>query len=300
MQLVRPHERPQVHLLCRAGELLYLCLILFVFFQLFLKAALPLLDIKAVIPAVELRPAVGNVNTALHNAVEKPAVMAYYQHRAAKMQQILFQPLRCVQVKVVCRLVEQQYVRVLQNEPREVDARFLPTGERGERLRAHRRGNIQPVCHTAAVNVHIIPAKTAEVLAQAVVFRQKRAGGIVLHRARQLVNAAGDVVKPPVRVAQHVLHRPPVRVDGYLRDEPEAFARGYHHLTLVIVQLTREYAEKRRLAAAVVTENAHALPGVHRKAQSVQYILAYLEGFDQRADRNVYHVALLLLFEVIL
>ena len=300
MQLVRAHECPQVHLLRRAGELFDFRLILFVFFQLFLKAALPLLHVEAVIPAVKLRLAVGYFYRALHNAVKEPSVVAYHEHRAAEMQKILLQPLRRVQVEMVRRLVEQQYVRVLKDEPREVDARFLPAGERGERLGAHRGGNVQPVCDAIAVNIHVVPAEAAEVLAQAVVFRQQRAGIVVLHRARQVVNAAGYVVKPPVRVAQHILHRPPLGVDRYLRDETEALARRDHHFALVIVQLAREYAEERRLAAAVVAENAHALPGVHRKAQPVQYILAYLEGLDQRADRNVYHLALLLLFEVIL
>ena len=49
MELVVAHEGPEMHLLGGPGELLYLGLVLLVFLQLLLKAALPLLDVKAVV-----------------------------------------------------------------------------------------------------------------------------------------------------------------------------------------------------------------------------------------------------------
>ena len=77
MQLIVAHERPQMHLLGSAGELLYLGLILFIFPELFLKALLPLDNIKAVSAAVKLGLALAYLNAALSCLVYKIAVMAY-------------------------------------------------------------------------------------------------------------------------------------------------------------------------------------------------------------------------------
>ena len=77
MQLIAAHERPKVHLLGSSCELLDLGLILFVFSELFLKALLPLDDIKAVSAAVKLRLAVAYINAALGDLVDKISVVAY-------------------------------------------------------------------------------------------------------------------------------------------------------------------------------------------------------------------------------
>ena len=77
MQLIVAHERPQMHLLGSACKLLYLGLILFIFPELFLKALLPLDNIKAVSAAVKLGLALAYLNAALGCLVYKIAVMAY-------------------------------------------------------------------------------------------------------------------------------------------------------------------------------------------------------------------------------
>ena len=155
VQLVVAHERPEVQLCCRLRELLELGLILFVFFELLVKAALPLSDVKAVVSAVKLRLPGREVDRALHDAVEKKPVVADDEHRAAKMQQVCLEPLGRAQVEVVGRLVEQ--------EPREVHARFLPTGETVKRLRAHRGRDVQTVGHAVALVLHVVSAEAAEV-----------------------------------------------------------------------------------------------------------------------------------------
>ena len=77
MQLIIAHEGPQVHLLGGAGQLLYLGLILFVFSELFLKALLPLDDIKAVSSAVKLGLALAYLNAAPGYLINKLAFVAY-------------------------------------------------------------------------------------------------------------------------------------------------------------------------------------------------------------------------------
>ena len=129
MQLVVAHERPEMHLLGSSCELLYFCLILFVFAQLFLKALLTLNGVKAVSAAVKLGLAVVNFNAALGDAVEEKAVVADGKHRALKVQQVLLEPLRCTQVEVICRLVKQQNVGVLKDETGKIHSCAFASGQ---------------------------------------------------------------------------------------------------------------------------------------------------------------------------
>ena len=268
VQLVVAHEGPEVQLCRRLRELLELGLILLVFFELLIKAALPLDDVKAVVAAVEFGLAGREVDRALHDAVEKIPVVADDEHRAAKMQQVRLEPLGRAQIEVVGRLVEQEDIRVLQDEPREVHARFFPAGERVKRLRAHLGRDVQTVGDAVALVLHVVPAEAAEVFRQAVVFGQQRGGIVGRHARGQLVHACLHVVETPVRLTQHVLRRPAVGVDRDLRDQPQPPPGGDGHRAGVGLQFAREDAEKRRLAAAVAPENAHTLPGVDVKCDT--------------------------------
>ena len=252
MQLVVAHKGPEVHLLRRTGQLLDLGLVLLVFLQLLVKAALPLLHIKAVIAAVKLRLALVDLNAALDHLVQKIAVVADGQHRTLEPEQIVLQPLRGVQVQMVGGLVQQQNVRVLQNQPGQVHPGLFPAGQGVEGLGAHGCGDVQAVCHPVSLRLHLIAAQTAEIIAQAVVLPQQGRGLVRLHHQRQLVHPVADGVETAVGVLQHVLGGPALRIDRDLGDQAHPFGRRDHDLALVAGELTGENAEKGGLAAAVV------------------------------------------------
>ena len=172
VELVIAHECPEVHLCGGTLKLLYLRLILLVFFQLLLEAALPLLNVKAVIAGVKLRLAVDDLDRALDDAIKKIPVMADGEHRTLEAQEIVLQPLCRVQVEVVRRLVQQENVGVLKDKARKVHAGLLPAGERIKGLGEHCRGNIQTVCHAAALNVHLVSAKAGIVGLKLIVLLQ--------------------------------------------------------------------------------------------------------------------------------
>ena len=73
--------------------------------------------------------------------------MADDQHAAAKVQEVVLQPLGAAQIQMVGGLVQQQDVRVLQNEPGQVHPGLLPAGEGVEELGAHGGGDVQTVGH---------------------------------------------------------------------------------------------------------------------------------------------------------
>ena len=170
-----------MHLLRGAGELLYLGLILLVFAHLLLEAALALLKIEAVTAGVELRLTVDDLDAALCDAVDEPAVVAYREDSALEMQQVVLKPLGSAQVEVVRRLVEKENIRVLKDEPREIDAGLFTAGEGVERLLTHGGGNIETVCDAVSRGVDIVAAEAAKIVAQAVVLLQKRWRLVVLH-----------------------------------------------------------------------------------------------------------------------
>ena len=117
------------------------------------------------------------------------------------MQQVRLEPLGRAQIEVVGRLVEQEDIRVLQDEPREVHARFFPAGERVKRLHAHLGRDVQTVGDAVALVLHVVSAEAAEVFRQAVVFGQQRGGIVGRHARGQLVHARLHVIEPPVCLA---------------------------------------------------------------------------------------------------
>ena len=76
---------------------------------------------------------------------------------------------------MVRRLVEQENVGVLQNEARQVDARFLAAGERVEKLIAHGGRDVKTVGDLAAAHLGIVPAEHFKAREKLVVFREQRA-----------------------------------------------------------------------------------------------------------------------------
>ena len=64
-----------------------------------------------------------------------------------------------------------------------------------------------------------------------------------------------------------------------MRDEAHALAGRDGNLALVRAQLARQNTEERRLSAAVVAENADALPLGDGEAEPVENVPADLKGF---------------------
>ena len=54
---------------------------------------------------------------------------------------------------------------------------------------------------------------------------------------RKLIKACANGIKLTVSILKDVLGRPSVRVDGYLRNKPEALSGGYGHSTLIVIYL---------------------------------------------------------------
>ena len=220
--------------------------------------------------------------------------MGDHQHRAPEAPDILLQPLRGVKVQVVGGLVQQQDIRVLQNETAQVDPGLLAAGETGELLLPHGLGDGQAVGHLVDGHVRVVSAEGLESLVQSAVppqdgrvaLSRRHSGGQFLHLRRQ-------IVEPGEGGAQHILHRIALGVHGDLGDQPQTAALSHHHGALVPVQLPGQDLEQGGLARAVPAQKSHPLALVDLKGQSVQDILSDFKGLYQPFDLYLDHTFLL-------
>ena len=79
------------------------------------------------------------VQDARHRMIEKLAIMRNDQHRAAIAAHKAFQPLQRLHVEVVGRLIEQQQIRLAQQQRRQAQAGFLAAAERACERRRRKR-----------------------------------------------------------------------------------------------------------------------------------------------------------------
>jgi hypothetical protein len=125
-----------MHLLRGAGELLHLGLILFIFLQLFLVAALLFHGVKAVIAAVN-SALPSSISMQREHTTSRKYLSWLMASTVPRKRDIILQPFRGVEIQMVGGLVQQQDVRILQNEPAQVHPGLLPAGEAVEGLGAH-------------------------------------------------------------------------------------------------------------------------------------------------------------------
>ena len=289
--LVHAHEGPHPQLLRRLLQLLDLGLLLFVLLHPLLVAAFLLHGVEAVVPAVELRPAVLDLDDPGDGAVQEVPVVGDGDHRAVESPDVLLQPLGGVEVQVVGGLVQQQDVRVLQDEAAQVHPGLLPAGEAVEELLPLGVRNGQAVCDLVHRHVRVVAAEGLEPLAEGAVPLQNRRvalpGG---HPGLQGPHLLRQALQPGESGAQHVLHRVAGGVDGDLGDQAHPSALAHHDGALVIVQLAGQYLEQGGLAGAVAAQQAHPLPLVHLEGEAVQHVLPHLKGFDQVVYLDLNHM----------
>ena len=141
-------------------------------------------------------------------------------------------------------LVQQQDIRILQDQAAQVHPGLLPSGEAVKELFAHLRRDGEAVCHLVHGCGRVVAAQALKLGGEFAVALQRglaavpggHGGGQRLHlRSQLLVAGEGGV--------QHVLHRVARGVDGDLGNEADAAVFGDHHLALVGLQLPGEDLE---------------------------------------------------------
>ena len=108
--------------------------------------------------------------------------MADGDHGAAEVAEVVLQPLRGLQVQMVGGLVQQQNVRVLQDQAAQVHTGLFAAGQAVEEAGAHLVGDAQAVGHLVHCGVGIPAAQSLEAGIQlAVTPEGSVVGGALLH-----------------------------------------------------------------------------------------------------------------------
>ena len=91
---------------------------------------LALRDERRVIARIALEPALGKPDDSCREAIQQIAVMADQNDRPAELQQVFLQPFDRRQIQVIGRLVEQQQVRLADQQLGQRQPRPLSAGQR--------------------------------------------------------------------------------------------------------------------------------------------------------------------------
>jgi len=206
--------------------------------------------------------------------IEERAIVRDDQHRARIAGEIAFQPLERNDVEVVGRLVEQQQVRLGQQQARQAQPRLLSTAQAGDRpFVAHIR-HAQSCQHSCRIRVPRTPAERLE-------FGQRPV--IVSHRSRQIpVDSRGNdlcqMCEPrlrrlalSLRGREHIAHRGIRSEFQRLRQVPGARGAGRkQHMTAVRGQLSRNDPQQGRFPRSVRADQPRGLAPVEREVDPIQ------------------------------
>jgi RNase P/RNase MRP subunit p29 len=282
-------DAPALHALEREAQLGELGLLLFVLLELQLKARLLFLHVERVVAGIELRLAVVQLHDARDDAVEEIAVVGDGQDGPLKFFNIALEPFHRVHIEVVRRLVEQQDIGLLEQQPREVHARFLAAGEAVEVLLPLRGGDAEAVADLVGLHVRLVAAAGLKARGKRVVLGERGLVRMRRHLLFQLAHFVLDVRQLPEGRAQHVLDGVARGVVRDLGDEADLAAGREAHLAGIVVQLAGQDLEQRRLARAVASEQTDPFALLHVKADAVEQIRIRVKALDEVFYGNIDH-----------
>ena len=217
------------------------------------------------VPAVELEDPARDV-------VEEVPVVGDRDDGAVVLLEVAFEPRNRLRVEVVRRFVEEQQVRLRQQQPAQRDAAPLTSGQRRD-VGVGRR-EPERVHRDVELAVEIPAVDRVDLGLQLALFGEQlvEVGVGIAHRVAHLFEA----VEQPLRVrdavghvAEHVLGRIEVR---FLREEAHREAGRDPTLTRVAVVLARDDPQQRRLARPVQAEHADLGAGIHGDVDAAQHL----------------------------
>ena len=244
VQGVVAHKGPQVHLLRRLFQLLDLGLLLEVLLHALLVAALLFNGIKAVVAAVKLRLAVQDLDDAGDGAVQEIAVVGDGDHGAPEGADILLQPLGGLKVQVVGGLIQQENVRILQDQAAQVHPGLFAAGQLVKQSPPHIAVDGQAVGHLVDGCVGVVAPQSLEPGGELPIAAQGMGVAVpLLHPAGQSVHLLLQGGGPLKGGAQNILHGVSCGIHRDLRNQAHPAARGDEHLAGVIIQVSGEDVE---------------------------------------------------------
>ena len=209
------------------------------------------------------------------------------QHRAVVIGQKTLQPIQRDDVQVIGWLIQQEQVRLGQEQARQPQPRLLPAAERGHRPGLIHVGHAQAREHGVGVGLPPRAAQRLELGQGAVVRGQGRGQRVVpggCDRLSQMVQPGFGCLAFAQRRAEHITHRGARREVERLRQvaQPDSSGRTLH-AAAVGGQLAGDDLEQRGLAAAVRPDQTDPVAAVEVEVDAVQHF-DVAEPFGDVAD----------------
>ena len=222
----------------------FLSQLVLVVLELFLTAAFALDRVVRVIAVVKIAGAVVNLDHAVAALVDEPAVMRDNEHRTAVILEVIAQPVHRIHVKVVGRLIQQQHIGLLQNNAREVDARFFAAGEQLKPLRTHLLCDLKAVAHAVDLVIAVVAAENLQPGFQLrVAFEQRGIVRLAGHFVGQRIHRRRDLIGFLECQPEDVLHGGFRREVRHLVDDTSSSSLSECNMAAVIRQPTGQNIE---------------------------------------------------------
>ncbi len=142
-------------------------------------AFLPLIDIGRVVAPILLDAAAAHLPDVVDDLVQEIAVMADNEQRAVPGLERALQPFDGLHVQVVGRLIEDEQIGALQQQPGQQRACLLAAAQVAERRLPLLAAEAQPLQHLADAHLVVIAAGTFKGLQRRAVLRHQRVVGSV-------------------------------------------------------------------------------------------------------------------------
>ena len=237
-----------------------------------IEPGLLFLHVEGIVAGVELGVALGDLNDPLGDLVDEVPVVGDGKDRPLEGLDIVFQPFHAVQVQMVGGLVQQEDIRLLQQEPCQVDPGLLPAGEAVEELGPLGWGDPQAVADLVHLYVHVVAASGLEPGHKGVVGFQLLLGGSLLHGLLQGLHLLFGCKDLPKGRPQNILHGVAQGEMGDLGDHAQLLIGIYIDLSTVIVHFPGDDLKERGLPAAVTPQDGNPLPLLDLKGKVLQQV----------------------------
>ena len=155
-------DAPALHPLQGIAQLLQLGLLLLVLLHLQIEPSLLFVHVEGIVAGIELRMAVGNLNDPVCHLIDKIPIVGDGQHRSFEGVDILLQPFHAPQIQMVGGLIQQQNVRLFQQQPGKVHPGLFPAGEAGKFLASLFGRNAKTVADLIHLHIHVVAAAGLE------------------------------------------------------------------------------------------------------------------------------------------
>ena len=223
--------------------------------------------ISGIIPLICCKRIVLDFENAVADSIKKITVVAHHQNRARIGFEIAFQPFHRLKIQMVCRLVQNQKIRLLQQQLGKAKSGMLAAGEHSHAFLIIRRGKSHAIQYLFDLCVHIIAVRRIYNSGELrMTFQKHMVVRTLRHLTLQTLHLVHRVQNGTKRVFHFSIYRACGVQHAVLLQITYRRPVRQRHDSVIRVQLTRDDLDERGFACAVLANNSGAVLCVQHAA----------------------------------